>query len=213
MDTYEQARAYAEADFQEVNQGFVQKFKVRFSGIPLKGPVLDLGCGPADISIRFARAYPEVEVYAVDGSGWMLRFAERVLASAEESVRSRVHLVRACIPEDPLPIDRAEAIISNSLLHHLHNPEALWQTVRRYSHAGTLVFIMDLMRPESPEQAWQIVQTYSAQEPEVLKQDFFHSLCAAFRPEEVQEQLTQAGLTLKIEVVSDRHLLVWGKVT
>ncbi|RME66824.1 MAG: class I SAM-dependent methyltransferase [Nitrospirae bacterium] len=212
MDDYAQAKAYAEADFQEVNQGFVDRFRQYFKEEEIRGPVIDLGCGPADISIRFARAYPEAEVYAIDGSGWMLHFAEKLLVKEDETLKERVHLVKAIIPKDPLPVDGAVAIISNSLLHHLPEPMVLWETVKRYSRPDTLVFIMDLLRPESPEKAWQIVETYSSEEPDILKRDFFNSLCAAFTPEEIKDQLSKAGLPLQVDVVSDRHLLVWGKL-
>lgn len=212
MDEYSQAKAYAEADFQEVNQGFVDRFREYFPHYEITGPVIDLGCGPADISIRFARAFPGVEVYAVDGSEWMLYFAEKLLAIQEDSLKKRVHLVKAFIPDDPLPVENASVIISNSLLHHLPDPMALWDTVKKYSRPETIVFVMDLMRPESPEMAWQIVQTYSFEEPDILKRDFFNSLCAAFTPEEVKAQLSEAGLNLQVEVVSDRHLLVWGSL-
>ncbi len=53
---------------------------------------------------------------------------------------------------------------------------------------------MDLFRPESREAAWAIVEKYSGHEPEVLKRDFFHSLCAAFEPGEVRAQLDACGL-------------------
>jgi len=40
-------------------------------------------------------------------------------------------------------------ILSSSVLHHLHDPQVHWQTVRRYSKRGTIVFIADLRRPAS----------------------------------------------------------------
>jgi len=36
-------------------------------------------------------------------------------------------------------------------------------------------------------------------------------LLAAYRPDEVRQQLARAGLEdLTVEVVSDRHMIVWG---
>jgi len=51
------------------------------------------------------------------------------------------------------------------------------------------------------------VETYSGAEPEVLKRDFFHSLCAAFTLAEVTAQLREAGLdrALHCKMISDRH--------
>ena len=67
MDDPEQARAYASADFSEPHQAFVERFTQCFPGhAPRRA--LDLGCGAADITIRFARAYPDCELTAVDGA-------------------------------------------------------------------------------------------------------------------------------------------------
>jgi hypothetical protein len=56
-----------------------------------------------------------------------------------------------------------------------------------------------------------LVDTYASGEPDVLRRDFYHSLCAAFTPAEVEDQLAAAGLHgLSVEVISDRHLVVHG---
>lgn len=105
-------------------------------------------------------------------------------------------------------------ILSSSFLHHLHEPQVLWQTVHHYAKRGTIVFVPDLRRPSSRAKAREFVRKYSGAEPEILRRDFHNSLLAAFTPAEVRKQLKQAGLTtLEVEVVSDRHLLVFGRVS
>ena len=106
-----------------------------------------------------------------------------------------------------------DLVISNSLLHHLPEPGILWDAVKRLGKPGARVVVMDLARPESEQRAWELVETYSGQEPTLLKTDFHHSLCAAYRPEEVREGLVAAGLgCLRVERVSDRHWLVTGSI-
>ena len=69
----------------------------------------------------------------------------------------------------------------------------------------------NLFRPSSPEEAREIVNEYAADEPSILRDDFYHSLLAAFTPREVEDQLVSAGLTeLSVKKISDRHLLVVG---
>jgi len=71
---------------------------------------------------------------------------------------------------------------------------------------------MDLFRPASQDEAKRLVEQYASDEPEMLKEDFFNSLCASFRIEEVDEQLKQTGIeNLSTEIVSDRHLIVYGR--
>jgi trans-aconitate methyltransferase len=74
MDDVAQARAYAQADFAEENQGFVDRFREYFPDWT-GGHVVDLGCGPADIPIRFLRAFPDARVTGVDASRPMLDLA------------------------------------------------------------------------------------------------------------------------------------------
>ena len=93
------------------------------------------------------------------------------------------------------------------------SPSVLWSSLRRSAQPAFSVFVMDLLRPASRAEADALVEQYAADEPEILRTDFLHSLLAAYRPTEVQSQLQLAGLDhLNLEVVSDRHLIVWGPV-
>jgi cyclopropane fatty-acyl-phospholipid synthase-like methyltransferase len=211
MDDLEQARAYARADFEEPNRLFVDEFTARFADWHGTGAILDLGCGPGDIVLRMARAYPGCRVDGLDGSAAMLSFAEDALGGS--GLADRVRFVQGLVPGADLPERRYDAIISNSLLHHLHRPKVLWEAIRDLGASGAPVLVMDLMRPRTREQAREIVETYAGEEPPVLKTDFFNSLLAAFETSEVQAQLQQAGLGgLSVTPVSDRHLLVWGRM-
>ncbi len=70
---------------------------------------------------------------------------------------------------------------------------------------------MDLMRPESEVEVLRLVELYVANEPDVLRHDFQHSLFAAYRVDEVRAQLDAAGLNkLTVEAVSDRHQVIVG---
>src|SRR3989442_3302010 len=71
MDDPAQALAYSRAEFEEENQGFVDRFAEFYPEFKA-GHVLDLGCGPADIPIRLARTLPECRITGVDGSPPMI---------------------------------------------------------------------------------------------------------------------------------------------
>lgn len=208
MNEAEQARAYAEADFEQPHEYFVELCKQSFAG-PLSGDVLDLGCGPADVVIRFARQFPDSRILAVDGAEAMLALGEQAVKEAGLSDNIQFH--QAYLPEHSLPEKNYRAIISNSLLHHLQNPLVMWQTIKRYGTTHTQVFVMDLMRPRSESAARDLVEEYARNEPEVLKHDFYHSLLAAYTIGEVESQLETEGLVeLNVKPVSDRHLVISG---
>lgn len=205
----EQAMAYANADFEEAHNFFITCFKNTFDLTAPKGKVLDLGCGPADISIRMAKAFPDIEIQGVDGSEAMLEPGR--LRIAQLGLAQRIKLTRCYLPTDELPETSYQTIISNSLLHHLPDASVLWQTIKDYSVNGTRIFIMDLMRPTNEQQAQDLVDMYAIGEPEILRHDFYYSLLAAFTVEEVRQQLIEAGLSsLNVRAVTDRHLTVSG---
>ena len=212
MDDQVQAKAYAQADFNETDGMFVERFIDRFPG-PMKGHALDLGCGPGNVALRLARAYPDLVVHAVDGAAAMLHCAEEALREAPD-VRDRVHLVKGFIPDAPMPRDHYHAVVSNSLLHHLPDPSALWTTILRYARPGAPVQVMDLMRPHDEDEARELQAKYTEGAPEVLRTDFYHSLLAAFEPDEIREQLAAAGIEgWQVEVVTDRHVMVAGRAS
>ncbi len=122
MDDNEQALAYAKADFEEENQGFVDLFRRSYPDMT-EGHVLDLGCGPADIPIRLARALPGCKVTGVDGSTAMIRLAQDAVKAAGLSNRITLRCERFQTLTSQEP---ADAGVSNSLLHHLPNPLQFW---------------------------------------------------------------------------------------
>ena len=211
MNDDAQARAYAEADFEAPHSYFIELFQQTFPNLSISGSVLDLGCGPADISLRFARAYPDCEIHAVDAAKAMLAYAEKAIQQAE--LAERIHLVPGYLPQVQLPREQYDVVISNSLLHHLADPMSLWQVVQQYAAPGAPVFIMDLMRPTSKAAAQALLAEYAAGEPTVLQHDFYHSLLAAYTPQEVEQQLSALMLPFRVSVVSDRHLVVSGVMT
>jgi len=208
MDDAEQARAYAETDFSEAHNAFVSHFVSRFPDFH-KGNVLDLGCGTADVIIRFAHAFPKSHITGIDGAQAMLDIGLRNID--KKGCGDQINLQKCILPDHALQSSSFDAVISNSLLHHLLNPQIIWDTINCCAARGAPVFIMDLMRPDSTERAEELVHLYAGDASPVLQKDFFNSLLAAYKTDEIISQLKTAGLDyLTVEVVSDRHALVWG---
>jgi len=211
MDSPAQARAYAEADFSESNALFARRFLGDFPDAGARGRMLDLGCGPADICIRLATALPGWEITALDAGENMLREAARAIAAAGR--RKQIALRLARLPDPGLEQAGYDAVISNSLLHHLPDPLTLWQAVAQAGRPGAAVMVMDLARPASEDDARALVETHAADAPAILQEDFFNSLLAAYAPAEVARQLRQAGLShLALDLPSDRHWIVSGRL-
>jgi 2-polyprenyl-3-methyl-5-hydroxy-6-metoxy-1,4-benzoquinol methylase len=207
MDDADQAQAYARADFEEENQGFVDRFQ-EYAPDWTAGHVIDLGCGPGDIPIRFARKFSGATVTGVDASEPMIRLAEAAVHEAGLQDRIRFRCERFQAVSLPAP---ADAAISNSLLHHVPNPLQFWYKLKQLVKPGSHVLVMDLLRPDSADAARDIVARYAAGESSILQRDFYNSLLAAFTEDEIAAQLAEMNLSrLLIDVPDDRHWVVGG---
>jgi ubiquinone/menaquinone biosynthesis C-methylase UbiE len=210
MDIAEEAEAYAQADFAEVNTAFVHRL-MYFMGQRESALCLDLGSGPGDIPIRIVRHGVRWHIAAADISLPMLRHAHRAITAA--GLGWAIHLVCADGKADPFPSGAFDIVFSNSILHHISETQPFWAEVKRVAKRDAFVLLRDLARPPTPEAAADIVRMYAREESLLLQEEYYRSLLAAYTPEEVRAQLTQAGLSvLTVEMVSDRHLDVFGSM-
>jgi len=206
-----QAAAYAAADFAGPHQMLVDELRRRH---PLDGIrwVLDIGCGPGDITCRVAAACPGARLVGIDGSAAMLAHAPSMVAR-HGADPGRFTFIHGCLPGAVIPRRPYQLVISTSLLHHLSDPFVLWRAIARAARPGTIVFVADLRRPTSPGEVRRLVERHAAGEPHVLRQDFHNSLRAAYRLDEVGRQLRRAAFDfLRVEAVGDRHLIVHGVI-
>lgn len=209
MDAADQAAAYTAADFSESNSLFVDLLHEKF---PDHSPrtLVDLGCGPGDILLRLARAFPQARLTGVDGSAAMLEHARKAILAA--GAAGQVELLHLRLQDLELA-GVYDTIVSNSLLHHLEDPGLLWRRIGELGRPGAVVLVMDLVRPATESAARELVQRYAHGEPEILRRDFHHSLLASFQPDEIRRQLSQAGLSgFAVELVSDRHVAIYGQI-
>lgn len=208
MDEQEQAAAYAAADWSEAHEKVPAHFRERFPDFT-SGRVIDLGCGTADVTIRFARAFPKVTILGVDGSETMLSFGRRAVRDA--TLDSRIILEKRYLPDPAIEKRTFDALFSNSLLHHFADPAVLWRTVARCVKPGAPIMLVDLVRPADHETVVRLVKEHAEGAPPVLERDFTASLHAAYQVDEVRQQLNTAGLPqFKVEQVDALHLVVWG---
>ena len=80
METKEQVISYDEADFSEGEDNFINQinYYILSKNISLneKDLIVDLGCGPGNISEKLATKWPNTKVVGIDGSKEMILRAE-----------------------------------------------------------------------------------------------------------------------------------------
>jgi ubiquinone/menaquinone biosynthesis C-methylase UbiE len=210
MDDAEEARAYAETDFSDVNAAFVERL-LELAGERKAATALDLGTGPGDIPIRLHRLRPDWRLSAVDGSAAMLEHARK--AERDAGLDGAIDWVLADAKRTPLAPRSFDVVFSNSILHHITDADRLWAEIGRLGKPGADVFLRDLARPDDEAAASQIVRKYAGNASELLQAEFFRSLLSAYTCDEVRAQLDQAGLAvLEVRMATDRHLDIFGRL-
>jgi len=215
MDEAGQVLAYAQADFAASDAAMVERLAQLCADDPGMA-LLDLGCGPGNISLHLAARWPTAKVLGLDGAPMMLAVARERLAGAPPGLADRLRFEQALLPLAAAGELEAHfsAVVSNSLLHHLHDPAVLWQTVAQLGAPGAFIYVQDLRRPANAEAVEALVAIEMASAPEVLRRDYRASLHAAFTVAEVREQLEHAGLAAQLQVapLQERYLEVWGQL-
>jgi ubiquinone/menaquinone biosynthesis C-methylase UbiE len=96
--------------------------------------------------------------------------------------------------------------MSNSIIHHIPEPLDCFREMVRVLQPGGLLFVRDLMRPESEEELEATVKRQASEETEYSQQLFRQSLHAALTVEEIRETIGQVGLPRDcVQATSDRH--------
>ena len=215
MDSAEDASEYNEMDHSEVNQAFVDEllaflgtnedFKSRLDDDEgdLIG-VLDVGTGTALIPALLCDQHAAFKVIAVDMAVNMLELASYNVHASSRG--DRIELIQADAKDLGYESEMFDIVISNSIVHHIHDPQKCVAEMVRVVQPGGAIFVRDLMRPESMETLESIVQTYAGDATEYCQQLFHQSLHAALTLDEMRQLVLDCGWNPDgVQATSDRH--------
>ncbi len=204
MDTAEEAIAYDSMDFREVNSQFVQDA----IALGVHGKILDIGTGTARIPIQLAQELQqrgiEFQITAIDLARSMLDLAEVNVTRA--GLNSVIDLQLADAKELPYPDASFDAIISNSIVHHLSRPELFFGELARLIKPTSGILIRDLLRPDNTTQLESLVSTYAGDCDATQQKLFRDSLQASYTLTEIEQFFSTVPIDrIRIFQSSDRH--------
>ena len=222
METKEQVISYSEADFSEGEDNLINQidYYLLKNNISLgeKDLIVDLGCGPGNISEKLSIRWPNTEVVGVDGSKEMIIKAEsNKKISSYRKQRNNLHYVVADIKNFELSAisqkKEINLLVSNSLIHHLTHLDDFFKTIVRLSNSFTVNFHKDLKRPLDEKSALELKTKCSNKYNNILTNDYYASLKASYTYKELKDFLLKNNL-LSLEVFEDcdQYLIVYGKV-
>jgi len=106
-----------------------------------------------------------------------------------------------------------DAVVSNSLVHHLAKPQTAFERALEVVREGGLLFHRDLVRPVSMAELTTLVERYVPAKPAVERKLLADSLHAALTLEEVREVVAGLGFAAEsVQRTSDRHW-TWSAVS
>jgi ubiquinone/menaquinone biosynthesis C-methylase UbiE len=215
MDTAEDASEYDAMDHAAVNDRFVVDLLAAMSDWSLERPVkpttsfgvievLDLGAGTAQIPVELARRAEAFHITAVDAAESMLAVGGRNVDTA--GLTGRIELVLADAKRLPFDADVFPVVISNSIVHHLAEPQQVLAEAVRVVAPGGLLFHRDLARPDDEAQLHHLVTAYAGDATPYQRKLFADSLRAALTVEEMQQLVAALGFPAEsVRMTSDRH--------
>lgn len=219
MDTREEAVDYDAMDHAAVNTAFVVDLldaaarldaSTDFQDAARPPTGLDVGTGTAQIPIELCRRNNHCRVTAVDLAGEMLRVARENVDVAGMSDRIRLEQIDA--KRTPFADASFDVVVSNSIVHHIPEPDAVFHEMVRVLAPGGLLFVRDLLRPTDVAVLEQLAETYTGNENAHQQQMFRDSLHAALTLDEVREILSRVGLPPDAaSQTTDRHWTIAAK--
>lgn len=217
MDTFEEASDYDAMDHAAVNRRFVDDLLSfcgghRTPGMDRQSRAVDLGTGTALIPLELLAQTDLIgPMIACDLSLQMLKIAvARVARAGQQACVLPVFCDAKCLPVAGASCD---IVMSNSIVHHIPNPLDAFREMRRIIRTKGVLFVRDLMRPESEAEVEHFVQTYAGSENAHQQQMFRQSLHAALTVAEVKSLLLESGFSPDwVTSSSDRHWTIAGQI-
>jgi FPC/CPF motif-containing protein YcgG len=176
----------------------------------------------ADYSVPHEKFAEEIIARQKAGSWDLfgLDMSPRMLAYASKSEKARcgpdqrpINWIAGDAKQTGFADDFFDAVICNSVLHHVKDALAFWREVKRMIKPDGFVFVRDLRRPSDLDTARGLVERHVGRESQVVQEHYLSSLQSAYTITEVERQLACVGLTgLSVIELEDRYLDVKGKV-
>lgn len=204
MDTVSDAADYDAMDHTHVNRVFVDDLLRVWPVVSLNCRVFDAGTGTAQIPIELLRRGMKAHVVAADAAAEMLKIARSNISAA--GMWAEITCVLCDCKQLPDRDASYDVVMSNSIVHHIPEPRAVFAECWRILKPNGALFVRDLHRPCDQAEWDQLVETYAGTANPHQRQLFRDSLRAALTVDEVRAIVASLGIGPDaVQQTSDRH--------
>ena len=220
MNTKDQVDSYSEGDFSEGEVRFVEFIRkyLKTNNIDIKDSdlIVDLGCGPGNISEKLSMEWPNATIIGIDGSKEMILKAESRKNLQKNSFKNLIYLcedIKNIKLTDITNKKNITLLVSNSLIHHLTFINEFFECIISLSTTETLNFHKDLIRPSNEKSAMKLKAECASKYNETLTNDYFASLQASYTVDELKCMILEKDLThLNVLEEDKKYLILYGNV-
>ena len=222
MESEDQVISYAKADFSEGENNLINQINYYLvkNNINLNKQelIVDLGCGPGNISEKLSIKWPNAMVIGIDGSKEMIRIAEsnKNKSSSRNRLKNLSYIcadIKSFEASEVFLEKNISLLVSNSLIHHITHLDDFFNCIKRLSSCLTINFHKDLKRPNDEKYALELKEKCAAKYDDILTNDYYSSLKASYTLKELQNFIFENKLSsLEVFEEGDQYLVIYGKV-
>ena len=222
MERKEQGISYATADFSEGENNLINQIDYYLIkndiNLNKRELIVDLGCGPGNISEKLSMKWPKALVIGIDGSKEMIRVAElnKTTSSNFGRLKNLSYIcadIKTLKPSDISQKKNISLLVSNSLIHHITYLDDFFNCLERLSSNQTINFHKDLKRPNDEKSALELKEKCAEKYNDILTNDYYASLRASYTSKELKNFIFKSELSsLEVFEEGDQYLVIYGKV-
>ena len=148
------------------------------------GKLLEIGPGPAYVSIEIAKRLPKVEIIGLEISDTMIEIAKK--NAKEHEVSEKITLKKGDASKMPLEDSEFDFVITSGSLHHWKKPIEVINEISRLLKPGCNALISDL-RKDAPER--NIKEFANKIDSKLMRWGLMHSFREGYTAKQIENMI------------------------
>lgn len=161
------------------------------------GKLLEIGPGPAYVSIEIAKRLPKVEIIGLEISDTMIEIAKK--NAKEHEVSEKITLKKGDASKMPLEDSEFDFVITSGSLHHWKKPTQVVNEIYRVLRPGCRALVSDLMKDAPKEKVDDFANKIDSK---LMRWGLKHSFKESYTARQI-EQMIKSTHFREIEITEE----------
>ncbi len=161
------------------------------------GKLLEIGPGPAYVSIEIAKRLPKVEIIGLEISDTMIEIAKK--NAKEHEVSEKITLKKGDASKMPLEDSEFDFVITSGSLHHWKKPTQVVDEIYRVLRPGCRALVSDLMKDAPKEKVDDFANKIDSK---LMRWGLKHSFKESYTARQI-EQMIKSTHFREIEITEE----------